>query len=162
MRTVVRLAFLVIVVLVEDGLTLLAMTGNLGQALPPTALLTPAATTLSGPVATRFSPAQDPSIAPSLTAFGMPAGDGPQARAGNPLIAPPASCRAADLFVGQGQTPTETNQTRSIVNGAQAAAGSAVILTWSALPGIMGAWQRWRAGSKRLTGIVPEVYVPPG
>jgi len=157
MRKAVRLAILVIAVLVEDGLTLLAVTGNLGQAQPSATLLAQAAAAPLGPIATRSSPAQDPLIAPGLTVIG-----GPQARAGNPLIAPPASCRAADLFVGQGEAQTETSQSRSIVNGAQTTAGGAVILSWSALPGIVSAWLRWRAGSKRLTGIVPDVYVPPG
>jgi hypothetical protein len=158
MRKAVRLAILVIAVLVEDGLTLLAVTGNLGQTPPPAALRIPATAALPGPIAARFSSAQDPLIARRLTLIGT----GQGVRAENPLIAPPASCRAADLFLGQGEAQTETSQSRSIVNGAQMTAGSAVILSWSALPGMVSAWQRWRAGSKRLTGIIPEVYVPPG
>ena len=158
MRKAVRLAILVIAVLVEDGLTLLAVTGNLGQAQPPTAPPIPTTAALPGPIAARFPPAQDPLIAPGLAIIGT----GLRVRAENPLIAPPASCRAADLFIGQGEAQTETNQSRSVVNGAQVTAGSAVILLWSALPGMVSAWQRWRAGSKRLTGIVPEVFVPPG
>lgn len=158
MRKAVRLAILVIAVLVEDGLTLLAVTGNLGQAQPSAALLAQAAAARLGPVATLPFSAQDPSIVPGLAVIG----GGPQARAANPLIAPPASCRAADVFIGQGEAQTETSQSRSVVSGAQTMAGSAVILMWSALPGIVSAWLRWRAGSKRLTGIVPDVYVPPG